>query len=544
MLFQDEPDEDSGPGLFQDEKEEDAGPVLFQAERDEPVICQRHKPGSQNVSLSLLRDEPEEGDQQPPQVLFGMEADELSEDSAYEADDEDTKDIQALVQLSFSTLNQFLTTNLIGKGAREPTAEQAKKKRRYNNEGRAKDKDGELADYLQANTSFLVNMNATAAFTVHLCHDDEISHTHDVIGAYLRNLADCSLPVNELPHLRWHEEAPVIEVMPQDWVTCCLSFLFNGSRLFREPLDLNVMQKADGAGVDTSQPFLVVKKGFTRLIHDGNEYFCLSCMYLYLHLPCSITACTCMETVNFEAIQLSTQGSERQRKDATQLYGPRTTFDERQQTESGREQNESELLNELVSAYNSYRANAAIKRWQISGDQQAAIWCIIIGLDDTSRCLLRSHLDHNKWEESGIIADIGALVTPEAQHLHFQKYNMWWSNNARRMKKTMRCRLRWSEEQWTANVNHCCIFIWVRGHCENEALLTAEYGVVCANLSHDYKEAVSYNLRKNKADVIEQETVLHMRDQIQTGLNVADAFMQKRLLMVCADKNKGVRGQE
>lgn len=138
MLFQDEPDEDSGPGLFQDEKEEDAGPVLFQAERDEPVICQRHKPGSQNVSLSLLRDEPEEGDQQPPQVLFGMEADELSEDSAYEADDEDTKDIQALVQLSFSTLNQFLTTNLIGKGAREPTAEQAKKKRRYNNEGRAK----------------------------------------------------------------------------------------------------------------------------------------------------------------------------------------------------------------------------------------------------------------------------------------------------------------------------------------------------------------------------------------------------------------------
>lgn len=68
----------------------------------------------------------------------------------------------------------------------------------------------------------------------------------------------------------------------EDWVTCCLSFLFNGSRLFREPLDLNVMQKADGAGVDTSQPFLVVKKGFTRLIHDGNEYFCLSCMYLYL----------------------------------------------------------------------------------------------------------------------------------------------------------------------------------------------------------------------------------------------------------------------
>lgn len=31
-----------------------------------------------------------------------------------------------------------------------------------------------------------------------------------------------------------------------------------------------------------------------------------------------------------------------------------------------------------------------------------------------------------------------------------------------------------------------------------ENLRNAEYGVVCANLSHDYREAVSYNLRKNK----------------------------------------------
>ena len=29
----------------------------------------------------------------------------------------------------------------------------------------------------------------------------------------------------------------------------------------------------------------------------------------------------------------------------------------------------------------------------------------------------------------------------------------------------------------------------------------AEYRVVCANLAHDYREAVGYNLRKNKADL-------------------------------------------
>lgn len=33
--------------------------------------------------------------------------------------------------------------------------------------------------------------------------------------------------------------------------------------------------------------------------------------------------------------------------------------------------------------------------------------------------------------------------------------------------------------------------------------------------------------------------VLHLRDQIQLGLNVAEGFMMKRLMMVCADKNKG-----
>ncbi len=30
-----------------------------------------------------------------------------------------------------------------------------------------------------------------------------------------------------------------------------------------------------------------------------------------------------------------------------------------------------------------------------------------------------------------------------------------------------------------------------------------------------------------------------MRNQIEIGLGVADAFMQKRLLMLCSDKNKG-----
>lgn len=65
---------------------------------------------------------------------------------------------------------------------------------------------------------------------------------------------------------------------------------------------------------------------------------------------------------------------------------------------------ESACLSDLISKYNSYRANSAIRKWQISQDQSSAIWSIIIGLDEVSRSLLRSHLDHNKWEESGSLS--------------------------------------------------------------------------------------------------------------------------------------------
>lgn len=77
--------------------------------------------------------------------------------------------------------------------------------------------------------------------------------------------------------------------------------------------------------------------------------------------------------------------------------------------ENAREMSEADVLAELIDKYNGFKSNAALKKWQISGDQSAAIWCIIIGLDDISSGLLRSHLDHNKWEESGSFAKIRCM---------------------------------------------------------------------------------------------------------------------------------------
>lgn len=76
---------------------------------------------------------------------------------------------------------------------------------------------------------------------------------------------------------------------------------------------------------------------------------------------------------------------------------------ERRECSTSHGKNDDELLSELVSKYNSYKANAALKKWQISSDTQVAIWAIILGMDEVSRSLLRSHLDHNKWEESGAL---------------------------------------------------------------------------------------------------------------------------------------------
>lgn len=52
-------------------------------------------------------------------------------------------------------------------------------------------------------------------------------------------------------------------------------------------------------------------------------------------------------------------------------------------------------------------------------------------------------------------------VTEDSQLLVFKRYNHWWRLNARRMKATLRARLRWSDEVWNRGVDQACITTWV-----------------------------------------------------------------------------------
>ena len=69
-----------------------------------------------------------------------------------------------------------------------------------------------------------------------------------------------------------------------DWMTTVISFLFTGSRLHREPLDLFIL---DMTKPNPEPPFLGVKKGFTRLMLATNSG------KLLLNVAMKIRVCIC-----------------------------------------------------------------------------------------------------------------------------------------------------------------------------------------------------------------------------------------------------------
>jgi len=151
------------------------------------------------------------------------------------------------------------------------------------------------------------------------------------------------------------------------------------------------------------------------------------------NLPCCISIGQAREESSFEAMQLSTQGSERQRKNASCLQNTwlfvvparshvafrvrhlianealqmslrfEKLMAEHRFNETAADLTDSDLLAQLVDRYNNFRSNVAIKKWQISDDMRRSIEGIILGMTPLSRSLIRAHLDHNKWEESGTL---------------------------------------------------------------------------------------------------------------------------------------------
>lgn len=65
-------------------------------------------------------------------------------------------------------------------------------------------------------------------------------------------------------------------------------------------------------------------------------------------------------------------------------------------------------------------------------------------------------------------------VTPEIQALHFKKYNLWWSLNSTRVKRSVRSRLRWGEDMWHKNVDQCALAMFVVKEARQDARVSEE----------------------------------------------------------------------
>ncbi|CAE8651941.1 unnamed protein product [Polarella glacialis] len=177
-----------------------------------------------------------------------------------------------------------------------------------------------------------------------------------------------------------------------------------------------------------------------------------------------------------ESIQLSTQGSERQRKD---LIRTALRFEKMLMHSAGdpsyQNLSQEAHLKKLFEAYNGFKANVAISKWQLSEDFMAGIINVIIGMSDESRQIVRGHLDFNEWEHSaynesllkskrhtigntprGLDQHFALLltVTSESQAWFFKRYNSYFATSAKKTKPSLRSRIRWNQSDWDKHVDH------------------------------------------------------------------------------------------
>ena len=79
------------------------------------------------------------------------------------------------------------------------------------------------------------------------------------VNAVMNGQVNASMPINLIKVKVPDDGLPCVS----DWITCCISFIFSGSRLAREPIDLNwAVQNQEDEEVAKWD----IKKGFTRLI--------------------------------------------------------------------------------------------------------------------------------------------------------------------------------------------------------------------------------------------------------------------------------------
>ncbi|CAK9016804.1 Uncharacterized protein SCF082_LOCUS13348 [Durusdinium trenchii] len=91
-------------------------------------------------------------------------------------------------------------------------------------------------------------------------------------------------------------------------------------------------------------------------------------------IPSTISPPQDTELTSFDAIQLSTQGAERQRKDVMKMaMRIEILLAERKAAGGVSDQSDKDLIMEIIGRYNDHKANSAIRRWDYSQDLDAIL---------------------------------------------------------------------------------------------------------------------------------------------------------------------------
>eukprot|EP00435_Cladocopium_sp_Y103_P037820 s127_g10.t1 len=322
--------------------------------------------------------------------------------------------------------------------------------------------------------------------------DDAAQHTCNKLQTFMEDAFKVhgkELPKADLLTLRVPLDAIIVKApddgLPvlEDFLTCVVSFLFTGSRLDREPLDLNYApQSSDDGAEDGYKPTLSVKKGFTRLFRATEEECILPAnTWLVVAQVRSIVASRVRYLIANEALQMSMRFEK--------------LMAEHRFNETVADMTDSDLLAQIIERYNNFKSNVAIRKWQISDDMRRSIEGIILGMTPITRSLIFITAGYNeailKSKRHQLLEDytqdLEALLLAKPQAIKVEMTAVWQDNVGRAL---------------------------------------AQGSVGGASSKED-------NVDVDEAeDMGPKPWVLHMKNQIDVGLGVAEQFMQKRLLAI------------
>lgn len=200
-----------------------------------------------------------------------------------------------------------------------------------------------------------------------------------------------------------------------DWATILKSMSLSGVQLSREPLDVAVPGQLLGTKLSQLGCLRLVK-GFSRAtcvafvallcsevdLSGDDTWSVLQPLYKVLDhswlVPVVVQELANFneKDVEFRHMELSYRGSERQRPNVVQQALKFVALLEVQAvpaTESS--------INMLIEEWNVLPVVTANRRWQITRDGKQAIQGLTLGLCKEALCIIRQHLDHFKFNESG-----------------------------------------------------------------------------------------------------------------------------------------------